>query len=480
MRLVVLGAGQAERTVGAAQVALAVRGRLEELALAGQVALRRADVPARLDHQQAQGIRALGHPPVRRRHRQQDVVAGADVQRPEDRLDGAGAGLHEHALVARRVAVERAGHGRDHVRDPHIVVGQEVLTTRHGVGRVGVRGERVGGDELVRAQVPRPQRVVGAAFGRRRVVRVGLEDRRRQVVVVEQRGLRGETLDPQQFLGVEAAVRPAELRVALARHLADAAVVRHGAPSGARCSAQPTIGPTIGPHVAGQACWVPVPDGSVFGPATLPYGVVAPPGEAPRVGVAIGEHVLDLAAASSAGLLHGLPGADVWFAAPSLDPFLAAGRIAWDAVRARVQNLLATPSAGARDRAVPAARRRAAHPPAVHRRRLRRLLLLAATTPTTSGASSGRTSPTPSRRTGGTCRSATTAEPGRSWSPGRRSCGRAGKPRPASKGGLASFGPTRKLDIEAEVGFVVGGAERAGLPRAGRRAGRPRPRRRAA
>lgn len=75
--------------------------------------------------------------------------------------------------------------------------------------------------------------------------------------------------------------------------------------------------------------WVPVPPGSPFPITNLPYGVFAPPGAPPRVGVAIGEHVLDLAA------VLGPP-----FAAPSLNPFLAAGRAAWTRTRAQVRDLL--------------------------------------------------------------------------------------------------------------------------------------------
>ncbi|WP_283135312.1 fumarylacetoacetase [Rhizohabitans arisaemae] len=62
-----------------------------------------------------------------------------------------------------------------------------------------------------------------------------------------------------------------------------------------------------------------------------PYGVFSRPGEAPRVGVKVGDAVLDLAAAL---------GDDV-FAAPSLNPFLALGRPVWQAVHERVRAALA-------------------------------------------------------------------------------------------------------------------------------------------
>src|SRR5215472_11298161 len=97
----------------------------------------------------------------------------------------------------------------------------------------------------------------------------------------------------------------------------------------------------------GSESWVPVPEGSHFPIQNLPYGVFAGAGEPPRVGVAIGEHVLDLAAAAAHGLLTGAaprgtgPGPDVrWFVAGSLNRFMAAGPGAWQQTRARVTELL--------------------------------------------------------------------------------------------------------------------------------------------
>ena len=85
-----------------------------------------------------------------------------------------------------------------------------------------------------------------------------------------------------------------------------------------------------------MSTWVPVPDGSGFGPAALPYGVFSQRGELPRVGVAIGEHVLDLAELAGAGLLADRR----WFAAGSLNVFMAVGRAVWEATRDRVVTLL--------------------------------------------------------------------------------------------------------------------------------------------
>jgi len=75
---------------------------------------------------------------------------------------------------------------------------------------------------------------------------------------------------------------------------------------------------------------VEIPDSSPFGLHTLPYGVFSTGGEPPRVGVRLGDTVIDLAV-----LLGDTEGGDA-FAAPTLNPFLAQGRPQWDAVRARI------------------------------------------------------------------------------------------------------------------------------------------------
>ncbi|MFE9410155.1 fumarylacetoacetase [Streptomyces sp. NPDC006704] len=72
-------------------------------------------------------------------------------------------------------------------------------------------------------------------------------------------------------------------------------------------------------------------EGDPFGPHNLPYGVFSAPGrpEDRRVGVRIGDHVLDAGAAAHA---LGSPYAAL-LAKPSLNPLLAAGRTAWRDVR---------------------------------------------------------------------------------------------------------------------------------------------------
>ena len=82
--------------------------------------------------------------------------------------------------------------------------------------------------------------------------------------------------------------------------------------------------------------WIEVPPGSPFPATNLPYGVFSHDGEAPRVGVALGDDVLDLAPLAAA---EGLDGGHV-FESPSLNPFMALGRPAWSAVRSWLVELL--------------------------------------------------------------------------------------------------------------------------------------------
>jgi fumarylacetoacetase len=82
--------------------------------------------------------------------------------------------------------------------------------------------------------------------------------------------------------------------------------------------------------------WLPVPEDSPFTVHTLPYGVFSVGDEDPRVGVAIGASVLDLAPLAAE---EGLDGAHV-FEEPTLNPFMALGPRAWAAVRAWVTELV--------------------------------------------------------------------------------------------------------------------------------------------
>ncbi len=88
--------------------------------------------------------------------------------------------------------------------------------------------------------------------------------------------------------------------------------------------------------------FVPVPPDSHFPIHNLPYGIFRPPGaRMPRVGVAIGERVLDLSVLEREGLLHvpASPG-DTIFDRPSLNALMALGREAWSSVRRQIADLL--------------------------------------------------------------------------------------------------------------------------------------------
>jgi fumarylacetoacetase len=83
--------------------------------------------------------------------------------------------------------------------------------------------------------------------------------------------------------------------------------------------------------------WVPGADRSGFPAEHLPYGVFSTagdPGDPPRVGVRIGDSVLDLARLADTGLVEGP------FDRPALNPFLALGPDRWAATRARLTQLV--------------------------------------------------------------------------------------------------------------------------------------------
>ena len=87
--------------------------------------------------------------------------------------------------------------------------------------------------------------------------------------------------------------------------------------------------------------FIPIPAASDFPIQNLPYGVFTRAGEQPRLGVAIGEMVLDLAALHTAGLFArtALANENV-FARDALNDFMAVGRPAWTEARARITQLL--------------------------------------------------------------------------------------------------------------------------------------------
>jgi fumarylacetoacetase len=96
--------------------------------------------------------------------------------------------------------------------------------------------------------------------------------------------------------------------------------------------------------------WIEIPASSPFPATNLPYGIVSKDGGRRHVAVAIGDQVLSLAAAANTGLLDdalrdelGVVDRAV-FDAPSLNPFLAKGFDVWHAVRSRLLELVADAS----------------------------------------------------------------------------------------------------------------------------------------
>jgi fumarylacetoacetase len=82
--------------------------------------------------------------------------------------------------------------------------------------------------------------------------------------------------------------------------------------------------------------WVTGAADSPYGVHNLPYGVFVEGGRAPRIGVRIGDAVLDLDGAEAAGLV--LAGGAL--RQPSLNAFMALGRGQWTTVRRRIVELL--------------------------------------------------------------------------------------------------------------------------------------------
>jgi fumarylacetoacetase len=85
---------------------------------------------------------------------------------------------------------------------------------------------------------------------------------------------------------------------------------------------------------ANAASWLDLPPDTGFGIGNLPYGVFSSPGSEPRTGAAIGDLVLDLHAATG----------DAVHATGSLNAFMARGPGAWQALRADLTTWLTDPA----------------------------------------------------------------------------------------------------------------------------------------
>jgi fumarylacetoacetase len=208
------------------------------------------------------------------------------------------------------------------------------------------------------------------------------------------------------------------------------------------------------------AAWLAVPAGHPFGLATLPYGsfTTADRPAEPRVGVAIGDHVLDLSAATA----RLLPGRARLLRSGRLDAFLAAGDGAWAQVRAAIARWLSgdTYRAAIEDLLVAAADVTMHLPFTVadyvdfyasehHASNVGRIFRPDAAEPLTPN---WRHLPIGYHGRAGTVVV--------SGTPVRRPCGQF---RPPGAGG-PEFGPSARLDFEAELGFVAGVPSQPGEP----------------
>jgi len=91
------------------------------------------------------------------------------------------------------------------------------------------------------------------------------------------------------------------------------------------------------PNEPALRSFVPVDPASDFPIQNLPYGVFSARGLAPRIGVAIGDYVLDLWELEQDGRLDVEPGT---FAVSSLNAFMTQGPKVWARIRARISELL--------------------------------------------------------------------------------------------------------------------------------------------
>jgi fumarylacetoacetase len=94
--------------------------------------------------------------------------------------------------------------------------------------------------------------------------------------------------------------------------------------------------------------FVEIPRDSNFPLENLPFGVFKPRDGKARIGVALGEYLVDLSALEEAGHFRGLSEREI-FASDSLNEFLKLGRPAWRKVREILQKLLAAETATLRD-----------------------------------------------------------------------------------------------------------------------------------
>jgi fumarylacetoacetase len=86
--------------------------------------------------------------------------------------------------------------------------------------------------------------------------------------------------------------------------------------------------------------WVNVPTDSDFSIYNLPFGIFSTTTRTPRVGVAIGDQIVDLQEVAKQGLLENWAPDQSVFSEKSLNRFIALGKTATSAIRLKLQDLL--------------------------------------------------------------------------------------------------------------------------------------------
>src|SRR5687767_1648178 len=105
-------------------------------------------------------------------------------------------------------------------------------------------------------------------------------------------------------------------------------------------------------RVALRKSWIPVEPKCPFPIQNLPYGVFTLADGVSRIGVAIGDQVLDLRGLADANLLRGEHiGDGSCFQEPVLNRFMGMGKAAWSEARAIISHLLDEDTAVLRDSA---------------------------------------------------------------------------------------------------------------------------------
>ncbi|QCX01163.1 fumarylacetoacetase [Aggregatimonas sangjinii] len=88
------------------------------------------------------------------------------------------------------------------------------------------------------------------------------------------------------------------------------------------------------------ACWVPIPKNSDFSIHNIPFGIFSDSNATKRIGIAIGNHILDLAAAAKVGVFDAISVDKGVFTSEFLNPFIELGKATTSAIRRTVQQEL--------------------------------------------------------------------------------------------------------------------------------------------